>query len=161
MSAVSAIDWTAWRPDETATLLYVVRDGRVLLIHKKRGIGAGKINAPGGRVHPGEAPLEAAVRETREEIGVTPEGARRLGEVLFHVLDGTSIRIHVFRADDISGEPRETEEARPEWFPVDAIPFDRMWEDDRHWVAHLLAERPFVARTVFRGERLVDWEILT
>lgn len=161
MSALAAVDWTTWRGDQTATLLYVIRDGRVLLIHKKRGIGAGKINAPGGRVDAGESPRDAAVRETEEELGITPRGIRQVGEVLFHVLDGTSIHIHVFRADDLEGEPVETDEARPEWFALDAVPFDRMWEDDRHWFDHLLADRRFVARTVFRGDELLGYEVMT
>ena len=38
------IDWANWVSDEHATLLFVVRDGEILLIHKKRGLGAGKIN---------------------------------------------------------------------------------------------------------------------
>jgi len=154
------IDWTTWTADQVATLLYVVRDGKVLLIHKKRGIGAGKINGPGGRVDDGETPLAAAVRETEEELHVTPQNARQVGEVLFHVLDGPSIHIHVFRADDLSGEPRETAEAVPLWVPADRMPYDRMWADDRQWFPLLLAETPFVARTVFRGDRLLWHEVM-
>ena len=161
MTTVRDIDWAVWTPNEVATLLYVVRDGQVLLMEKKRGIGAGKINGPGGRVHPQETALAAAVRETEEELRVTPLDAREAGEVLFHVLDGISIHIHVFRADGLSGEPRETEEAVPVWVSADAVPFDRMWEDDRYWFPHLLAGRWFVARTVFRGDDLVSYEIVT
>lgn len=161
MTTVRDIDWSLWTPHEVATLLYVVRDGQVLMIEKKRGLGAGKINGPGGRVHPRETPLAAAVRETEEELEVTPLGARRAGEVLFHVLDGASIHIHVFRADGLSGNPVETQEARPVWVRADAVPFDRMWEDDRYWFPHLLAGRWFSARTVFRGDELLSYEIVT
>ena len=161
MTTVPDIDWTAWTPNETATLLYVVRDGQVLLIEKKRGLGAGKVNGPGGRVHAQETALAAAVRETEEELHVTPIGTRRAGEVLFHVLDGPSLHIHVFRADALSGEPTETDEAMPVWVPQDAVPFDRMWEDDRYWFPHLLAGRWFVARTVFRGDDLLSCEVVT
>jgi 8-oxo-dGTP diphosphatase/2-hydroxy-dATP diphosphatase len=41
---------------------------------------------------------------------------------------------------------------RPEWFPVDAVPFDRMWADDRHWFPYVLAKKPFTAFFRFRGE---------
>src|SRR5262245_12205628 len=51
-----------FRPTQHATLLFVRDAERVLLIRKKRGHGAGKINGPGGRVEAGESPLDAAVR---------------------------------------------------------------------------------------------------
>ncbi len=48
------VDWTTWEPKERATLLFVIKEGQILLIRKKRGLGAGKINGPGGRLEPGE-----------------------------------------------------------------------------------------------------------
>ena len=77
------VDWDNWEPTEHATLLFVVRDGRVLLIRKKRGLGAGKINGPGGRIDDGETPAEAAVREVHEELCITPTQVRQHGELLF------------------------------------------------------------------------------
>ncbi|NBV86555.1 MAG: NUDIX hydrolase, partial [Verrucomicrobia bacterium] len=41
------MDWTRWLPSERANLCFIIKDRRVLLIRKKRGLGAGKINAPG------------------------------------------------------------------------------------------------------------------
>lgn len=160
-TALEAVDWAAWEPDLEATLLFVLRDGRLLLIHKKRGLGAGKLNAAGGKVDPGETPAEAAVREFAEEVRARPVAPRKAGEVLFHVTDGPSIRIHVFRAEDLAGVPAETAEATPMWVPVDAIPYDRMWADDRYWLPLLLEGRSFVARTVFEGERLLGVEVST
>ena len=64
-------DWTTWTPTLRATLLFLVKDGQVLLIRKKRGLGAGKINGPGGKIDPGETPEQCAVRETQEELGIT------------------------------------------------------------------------------------------
>jgi 8-oxo-dGTP diphosphatase len=56
----------------TETLLYVVKNGRVLLIRKKRGLGAGFFNGVGGKAKPGETPEQAAVREMAEEVGTEP-----------------------------------------------------------------------------------------
>ena len=49
---------------------------RVLLCHR-RDIDAW--NLPGGRVEEGEAPWDAAIRETREEVGLEVEVARLTG----------------------------------------------------------------------------------
>ena len=153
------IDWSRWLPKEEATLLYVVRDGEMLLIYKKRGLGAGKLNGAGGRIQVGETPREAAVRETEEELRVVPEGIEKWGEVLFQVTDGTAIRIHVFTATGCRGEPQETDEAVPHWVPADDIPYHRMWEDDRLWVPLMLRGERFEARTLFDGDRLIGHEV--
>ena len=63
---VSKIDWRRWKPTDVATLVFVVEPERLLLIRKKRGLGAGKINGPGGRREPGETLDECAARELEE-----------------------------------------------------------------------------------------------
>lgn len=157
---LAQIDWQRWRAVDLATLLFVVRDDRILLIRKKRGLGAGKINGPGGRLDPGETPLDAAVREVQEEICVDPVGARPHGELLFHFVDGYSIHVWVFRADDIEGEPRETDEALPMWFPVDSIPYPEMWADDEHWMPLLLEGRCFEGHFIFDDDALLDHRLV-
>ena len=153
---VTDIAWERWKPKDDATLLFVVREGQVLLIRKKRGLGAGKVNAPGGRIEPGESPLEAAIRETREEVGVTPTGVRFAGEVSFQFCDGYALHAHVFTATDCEGEAIETDEAKPLWTLLDRIPFGEMWADDAHWLPHALAGRRFAGRFVFDGDAMVD-----
>ena len=146
------IDWSCWRADERATLCFVIRDGEVLLIRKKRGLGAGKINGPGGRIESGETPLECAIRETREELCVTPTGVEFAGELRFQFTEGYALHGIVFRASGCLGDAAETEEARPHWTPVDAVPFDQMWADDELWFPHLLARRHFEGRFLFDSE---------
>ena len=131
----------------------------MLLIEKKRGLGAGKLNGPGGKVDPGETVLEAAVREFEEELCATPLDPVRLGRVAFAVTDGHDIMIHVFRASRLDGEPVETDEAVPVWADVDDLPYDRMWDDDRHWLPLLLENRTFLVRTLFDGDRLLGYEV--
>lgn len=151
--------WDQWIPVDRATLCFVVKDGRILLILKKRGLGAGKINGPGGRIEPGETPLAAAIRETEEELGVTPLLPQLRGELQFQFRDGYSLRCGVFLASDYQGTAIETEEAVPLWTPLDQIPYDRMWEDDRHWLPLLLNDQFFVARFLFDHETMQEKEI--
>jgi 8-oxo-dGTP diphosphatase len=153
------IDWDAWRPRERATLLFVVRGGEILLIRKKRGLGAGKINGPGGRLAPGETPLQCAVREFEEELRASPIGVRPAGELRFHFVDGLSIHGYVFRADGCAGEAVETDEARPLWTRIDAIPYAEMWADDILWIPLLLRGTAFDGRFLFDGDRLLGHSV--
>lgn len=153
-------DWTTWEPRVRANLLFIVREGKILLIRKKRGFGAGKINGPGGKVDPGETPLAAALRETFEELGITPLGAEQRGELHFQFRDGYSLHCAVFLAHDFAGEPRETAEAVPLWTPLDQIPYGEMWADDRHWLPLLLRGAHFKGYFDFDGERLLHRRIV-
>jgi 8-oxo-dGTP diphosphatase len=157
----SPIDWTSWKGEMLATLMFIVRDGQVLLIEKKRGLGAGKINGPGGKIDPGETPLQTVIRETQEELCITPHAPRKLGELWFSMTTCPDILCHVFRSENFTGTPTETDEATPVWTPLDAIPYHRMWEDDRHWLPLLLNSQSFLGRFVFDDETLLWSEIQT
>lgn len=152
-------DWGRWTPKERASLLFVIRDGRILLIRKKRGLGAGKVNGPGGRLEPGETPEQCAARETREEIGGDPSGLAKAGELHFQFVDGYSLHCCVFTAEDIAGTLIETDEADPFWTEIDAIPYDDMWTDDRHWIPWMLARRPFRGYFSFDGDRMLTCRV--
>ena len=152
-------DWTHWQPGLVATLLFVVKDGKVLLIRKKRGLGAGKINGPGGKLDPGETPEQCAIRETWEELGVTATGVTDTGRLSFQFVDGMKLYVHVFRADDCVGEPVETDEAIPRWTPVEAIPYDEMWADDREWLHLLLAGRKFAGYFDFDSDDMLSCRV--
>ena len=156
---VSEIDWTTWTAVDPATLIFVIRGGQILLIHKKRGLGAGKINGPGGRLEPGEPPEAAAMRELREELGVTAVNPVRVGEHRFQFVDGYSTYVHVYRASGLHGTPVETDEAVPLWVDLDAIPYDRMWEDDRLWLPLLVAGQRFSGYWIFDGDRMMDYRL--
>ncbi len=159
MLNVSDINWNNWNPQQRATLLFVIKDQRILLIHKKRGLGAGKINGPGGRIEPGETPLQAAIREVQEELCITPADMTESGEMFFQFVDGLSIHCTVFRAASHDGEPQETDEAVPLWVDCDHIPYDRMWADDCYWIPLMLAGKPFKGFFVFDNDRMLDHRI--
>lgn len=158
-STLSDIDWTNWKAKDPATLTFVIKDDKILLIRKKRGLGAGKINGPGGRVEPGETPLQCAVREVEEELKITPLNMQFHGECLFQFVDGYSIHVHAYSATDYSGTPEETDEAIPLWFSLDEIPYDEMWEDDHIWLPLLLKGQSFKGRYLFDGDRMLDYQL--
>ena len=59
---------------------YIVEDGRLLMVQRRRRQGAPEWAGPSGNLEPGETPEEAAVREVREEVGLQVEVVRRLGD---------------------------------------------------------------------------------
>jgi 8-oxo-dGTP diphosphatase len=155
IAAASPIDWSAWQGEMFATLMFIIKDGQVLLIVKKRGLGAGKINGPGGKIEPDETPLDCVIRETQEELLVTPHAPRKLGELRFAMSDHPAIMCHVYRSDDYSGTPTETDEAIPVWTALDAIPYAQMWQDDACWLPSVLRDEAFSGRFVFEGETML------
>ena len=157
--SVDGIDWESWTPRETAVLCFIRDGNKLLLINKKTGLGAGKVNAPGGRIEEGEQPRDAAVRETAEETGLTPAGLVKQVILHFQFKDGYSLKGHVYTADSCSGEMTETDEADPFWCSVDEIPFDRMWADDILWVPGMLDGKKMKGWFIFDGDTMVDQKI--
>ena len=156
ITRVQDIDWDSWPIEERDTLLFVSQNGNVLLIRKKRGLGAGNINGPGGHIEAGETPLEAGIREVEEELCITPLNVEARGELWFHSDDFPHIVAYVFVASDFTGTPTETDEAIPHWFAHGQVPYGQMWADDQIWLPQVLAGRSVYGRFVFTGNTLLD-----
>lgn len=127
-------------------LCYVVENNKVLLGLKKEGFGKNLWNALGGQKQGNESPIQAAIRETQEEAGVTPKNLRHAANLLFHFANYPDMYCFAFIAEKYTGLPVETAEARPSWFPINQLPFDQMWPDDRHWLPHIFTGK-FVTAT--------------
>ncbi len=141
------------------TLCFVVKGEKILLGMKKRGFGAGRWNGFGGKVERGETIDEAARRETKEECGIDIVAMEEVGihEFEFQNKRGDILEVHVFRVDSWDGEPRETEEMRPQWFTTDAIPYDEMWPDDIHWLPVFLTGKKFRTKFLFgEGDTVLE-----
>ena len=152
-------DWTTWTPKLRATLMFVIDEdrGEVLLIRKKRGLGAGKINGPGGKIDPGETSEEFAIRETQEELGVTAITPVKHGELWFQFVDGLSLHVDVFVATQHEGTAIETDEAIPLWTKLTELPLEEMWADDRFWLREVLVERKhFIGRFDFEDDTMLS-----
>ncbi len=118
---------------------------------KKRGFGVGRWNGFGGKMQEGETIGESAVRECREEAGISVLKMEKRGIIDFEFENDPKIlEVHIFQITKFKGSPLESEEMKPEWFSVNEIPFEQMWPDDIHWMPF------FLAGNKFRGKFLFD-----
>ena len=137
-----------------ATVCHIIRGRRLLLKKANRGISKGKWNGPGGKIEPGETPEENAMREVFEETGLEVWNPFYHGKLLFY-MDGKrklGIRVHLFSTKEFTGTPRSSEEGEVRWFPVDKLPLDDMWDDDRYWIDSMLNLARFDARFYYDEE---------
>lgn len=104
---------------------------------------------------------DAARRELREEIGVSAKDLKKAGIIDFEFQGNPEIlKVHLFRATDFDGKPRESEEMRPQWFSVGEIPFEDMWPDDKYWFPLFLAGKKFKGRFLFDGfDKIVNYKL--
>ena len=155
--AIEDIDWENWKPTEKGVIVYIIDEklNRVLLIHKKTGLGTGKINAPGGRIEKGETSEEAAVRECVEEVSMTPVNPVKRAELYFHFTSGYKLYGEAFFSYAWKGEPAESDEAGPFWCGLDELPWDEMWEDDRDWLPLTLNGKKIRGYFIFDEDNMV------
>lgn len=154
MSSFRDVDWENWNAEMPATLMFLVKGEEVLLIEKQRGIGAGKINGPGGKIDPGETPEQCVIREVKEELCIDVVDPIKMGELFFDMDSMPNIHCHVFTSSAYEGVPTATEEAIPLWSKVSEIPFHKMWEDDQYWLPDMIRGRKFIAKFIFEGEKI-------
>mgnify|MGYP006139923919 CR=1 FL=1 len=129
-------------PDIRRTLLFFRKDNQILLAMKKRGFGAGKWNGVGGKIEPGETIEEALVRESVEEVNMKPLSWTKVAELDFvqdAETDPWHMYVHAFISEEWEGDPEESDEMKPQWYDLSAIPYEVMWEDDQYWLPKVLA----------------------
>lgn len=98
----------------------VVRDGRLLLCQRQDGPHLPLLwEFPGGKVDPGEGPVEALGRELAEELGVEAEVGSFLDEV-HHRYPEKSVWIRFYSAT-LHGRPRPRVHRRIRWIAEEEL----------------------------------------
>ena len=143
-----------------STLCYIVKDGKVLMLHrvkKKNDINHDKWIGIGGKFEPEEAPEECILRETKEETGLTLTSWRCRGVVTFLQEGGEGEYMYLFTADDFTGELIECDEGDLQWVSMEFLDALPTWEGDRIFLNLLWQDAPFFLLTLrYHGDRLVE-----
>lgn len=151
------------KPLRQVTLCFLIRDNEVLLAMKKRGFGKGKWNGTGGKPNDRETLEETAIRETVEEIAVTPKSLQQVATLNFYFPaepedNNWNQEVYVYLAKEWDGEPSETEEMAPKWFKIEEIPYDEMWSDDRYWLPKVLNGSFIKADFAFNNDQSLRYQ---
>ncbi len=87
------------------TLCYLEKDGAYLMLHrvKKNDVNHDKWVGVGGKFEPGEDALACALREVREETGLTMHAPIYRGIVDFFCDPWPAERMHLYTCTDFSG----------------------------------------------------------
>jgi 8-oxo-dGTP diphosphatase len=141
-----------------ATLAYLRRDGRTLMLHRsgrEDDYHRGRYNGLGGKFEPGESPEQCLAREVLEESGLHVEEAHLKGFLTFPAFDGVDDwYAFVYVVPRFSGEQLERSlEGTLHWVPDEKLLELELWPGDRVFLPWLGREALFSARLHYDGGR--------
>ncbi len=119
----------------------------------------GTLNGYGGKLALGETISQAAVRELKEESGVTTkeQDLSKVGEITFkfpHKPEWDQV-VHIYFITEWDGDPVETEEMKPFVFEKQDLPYDKMWSDDPYWLPDAIGGKHVKGTVVFAEDKSV------
>ena len=144
----------------TTTLVHLERDGKYLMLHrvkKEHDENHDKWVGIGGKFEPGESPEDCAVREVREETGLTMKSWTYRGIVTFVSDEWGTEYMHLFHSADFEGSVKDCDEGVLEWVDKQALYDLPIWEGDKIFLRLLDEDRPFFSLKLrYQGDRLME-----
>ena len=148
-----------------ATLCYVRREGKTLMLHrnkKERDLHANKWNGLGGKLKTGESPEECEIRELEEESGLIAKHLVLKGILTFPKFDQTNDwYVFVFTVDDFSGDIKESPEGTLHWIEDEKLLDLNLWEGDRIFLPLVYKNKSFSGKFIYENGKLREHQILS
>ena len=145
---------------KNSTLCYIYKDDECLMLHrtkKENDQSHDKWLGIGGKFEDKESPEDCALREIKEETGLTVTDYRYRGIVTFVSDEWETEYMHLFTADGFTGNIIECDEGDLEWVKKKDVIKLPMWEGDRIFLDLIERDDPFFSlKLVYKGDRLMD-----
>ena len=146
-----------------ATLCYVRRDGKTLMVHrikKTNDIHAGKWNGLGGKLENGETPEECAIREIYEESGLVVNSLTWKGLITFPgFANDEDWYAFIFLIEDFNGNLIESPEGTLSWIDNQGVLELNLWEGDRIFLPWLDRPEFFSAKFTYKDNKFVNYSV--
>ena len=135
----------------------VIFRGKILLLYKSYKNRYDGWVLPKGTVEQGETHEQTALREVKEETGLTLLSWRFRGIVTFSQEGFGTEYMCLYTADEFEGEFHDCEEGIMEWVPKSHLMDLSLWEGDKIFLKLLKDEEPFFSlKLSYKGEKLVE-----
>ena len=146
---------------KNTTLIYLERDHKYLMMYRGRkphDPNAGKWIGIGGKIEEGETPEECAIRETREETGITLDSLAFRGIVFFINTKYETEYMYLYTSTEFDGaDSTDCDEGDLRWIDIDEIGSLSLWEGDRIFLDLLKSgSSPFLLTLRYDGDELLD-----
>ncbi|MBQ8975030.1 MAG: 8-oxo-dGTP diphosphatase [Oscillospiraceae bacterium] len=131
---------------KNTTLCYIERGGKYLMLHrvkKQNDMNKDKWLGIGGKFEPGESPEDCALREVREETGLTLTSCEYRGIVTFVSEEYGTEYMHLFWSDSFTGALTDCDEGELEWLDKKLLLEKDIWQGDKIFLKLLDERVPF------------------
>jgi 8-oxo-dGTP diphosphatase len=151
------------------TLCFIRRGEYLLMLNRKTVPCQGLWTGVGGKIEPGELPLESVLREADEETGIKLEDARFSGLVTFNGKYKMYVYISTLSVDAEYPTPRRCDEGLLDWKELSWVLAQMnagVPTSVRHYLPQMLQEESlarrhdFVFQDVFTETGLVEYQVV-
>ena len=146
-----------------STLCYIEKDGKYLMLHrkkKKKDINKDKWLGVGGKFEDGESPEECIVREVKEETGIELKSYKLRCIVTYVSTTWETEYMYVFTSNEFEGNLIECDEGDLQWIDKNKISQLHTWEGDKIFLEKIQKDNSFfTVKFEYDGEKLVKYTL--